>query len=213
VVKCSVEQHEAAFHGRMRLVGGADRMSMRFTLLEHTGDVGYRPVKAPALRRRHWSKPGVRAFGYRQGFRNLPANASHRVKVDFRWYSAQGEQLLRVVRRSPPCRQFVELANLVARIDRVAPTKVPGVVRYETLVSNTGKTPVTGVPVRLTVDGDVIDTVTVASLRPGEQRSLVMRGPACRRVAEVEADPDRMITESSEDDNSHELICGALGAI
>ena len=55
-------------------------------------------------------------------------------------------------------------------------------VRYETLVSNTGKAPATGVPVRLTVDGDVVDTVTVASLAPGEKRSLTIRGPECSDV-------------------------------
>lgn len=213
LVACSMEEHEAAFYARMSLVDGADRMAMRFTLLERSGVEGFKPVTAPGLRRWHWSKPGVSAFGYRQRLRNLPANASHRVRVDFRWYSPERVLVARAARRSAPCRQFAALPNLVARIRRVAPTKVPGVVRYEALVSNAGKAPVTGVPVRLTVDGDVVDTVTVASLLPGEERSLVIRGPGCRRVAEVEADPDKAITESSEDDNAHELTCAALGRL
>ena len=38
-------------------------------------------------------------------------------------------------------------------------------MRYRVLVTNEGIAPATGVPVRLTVDGDVVDTVTVGLLR------------------------------------------------
>jgi hypothetical protein len=208
LVECSFEDHEAAFRARMRLVDGADTMGVRFTLLERSGVEGFRSVEAPGLRRWHWSKPGVGAFGYRQGLRNLPENASHRVKVQFRWYSSGGEVVAHTVRRSSPCRQFVTLPNLVVRITRVAATTVPGVVRYEGTVSNTGRAPVTSVPVRLTVDGDIVNTVTLTTLLAGEERSVLIRGPECHTRAELEADPDKAITENSEEDNLHELTCG-----
>jgi hypothetical protein len=35
----------------------------------------------------------------------------------------------------------------------------------------------------------------------------VIRGPECQRLARVEADPEKMIAETSEDDNAHELAC------
>jgi CARDB len=210
LVRCSFAEHEAAFHARMRLVEGASRMAMRFTLLEQTGDDGAQRVNAPGLRRWHRSKPGVRAFGYRQGFRNLPENATHRVRVHFRWYSADGEVVRRMKRRSAPCRQFRALPNLVADLIRVSRSKVPGVARYQATVRNTGRAEATAVPVRLTVDGDVVDTVTIASLAPGERRSLVIRGPLCRRLARLEADPAQAIAESSDRDNADELSCAAL---
>jgi CARDB len=203
---CSFDQHSAAFYARMKLIDGADRMALRFTLLERTGVEGPRTVKAPGLRRWHWSKPGTLALRYRQVVRNLEANATYRARVDFRWYSAEGAEVERAKRRSPGCRQFLTLPNLTTEITEVTPTKVAGVMRYETLVSNTGDASVPAVPVRLAVDGDVVDTVT-SSLGPREAKSVVIRGPQCRRLARVEADPEKLIAETSEDDNADELTC------
>jgi hypothetical protein len=210
VVDCSFERHEAAFHARMRLVGGATRMAMRFTLLEETGAPRPEANSPGILRRWHRSKPGVKRFGYRQGFRNLPENATHRVRVHFRWYSADGEVVERARLRSAPCRQFVVLPNLTVRLLGIAPTSSPGVVRYRAAVENTGKGPATLVPVRLTVDGDVVDTVSIAALAPGEGQLLTIRGPECRRVAKLEVDPALAIAESSDEDNVFEQSCATL---
>jgi CARDB len=210
LAECSIETHSAAFYARMQQLPGASRMAMRFTLLEETGADTVKRVKVPGLRRWRFSKPGVKAFAYRQGFRNLPENASHRVRVDFRWYDAAGNEVERARRRSPRCRQFIELPNLVARITAILPTQVPGVVRYEATVRNSGKAAATGVPVRLTVDGKVVDTVTLASLAPGEVRSVAIRGPQCHRLVRLEADPEKVIAESSDEDNLFELNCAAL---
>jgi len=210
LVKCSVEQHEAAFYGRMQQLPGATSMAMRFTLLEETGDDGAAPVKGPGLRRWHRSKSGVRAFGYRQGFRNLPQNATHRVRVDFRWYASDGSVVSRARRRSRRCRQFVQLPNFTTAITGVTSTKADGVVRYDAVVTNAGKADASDVPVRLTVDGNVVDTVTIASLARGEQRSLAIRGPECRQLVRLEADPEKSIAESSDADNASELTCATL---
>jgi hypothetical protein len=209
LVECSIEEHAAAFSARMQQLPGTSRMAMRFTLLEETAADVVTRVKVPGLHRWRWSKPGVQAFSYRQGFRNLPENASHRVRVEFRWYAGDGTEIERAKRRSPRCRQFVERPNLVARITAVVPI-APGVVRYQALVSNTGKAAATAVPVRLTVDGDVVDTVTLASLAPGEQRSVAIPGPECHGLVRLEADPEKAIAESSDTDNVHELTCAAL---
>jgi hypothetical protein len=209
VTACSVETHEAVFSARMQQVPGASRMAMRFKLLEETGPHAIRRVKVPGLRRWRYSKPGVKTFSYRQGFRNLPENASHRVVVSFRWLAADGTLVQRTRRRSARCRQFVRLPNLVAKIQAVIPT-MPGVVRYQALVTNRGRASASSVPVRLTVDGKVVDTVTIASLAPGEQHSVVIRGPECHQVVRLEADPEKSIAESSDLDNAHELSCPAL---
>jgi CARDB len=210
LAECSIENHSAAFYARMQQLPGASRMAMRFTLLEETGADTVKRVKVPGLRRWRFSKPGVKAFAYRQGFRNLPENASHLVRVDFRWYDATGNEVERARRRSPRCRQFIELPNLVARITAILPTQVPGVVRYEATVRNSGKAAATGVPVRLTVDGKVVDTASLASLAPGEVRSVAIRGPQCHRLVRLEADPEKLIAESSDEDNLFELNCAAL---
>jgi hypothetical protein len=210
LVKCSVEDHEAAFSARMQLVPGANRMALRFTLLEETGGKRAARVKVPGLRRWRSSRPGVKAFSYRQGFRNLPENASHRVRVDYRWYAEDGTEVDRATRRSARCRQFVELPNLFARLIEEQRTSVQGVVRYRAVVGNTGKATAGNVPIRLTVDGNIVDTLTIASLAPGERREIVIRGPECTRLVRLEADPEQAITESSDADNAHELTCAAL---
>jgi subtilase family serine protease len=64
--------------------------------------------------------------------------------------------------------------------------------------------------VSLTVDGNTVDTLTIASLAPGERRSLAIRGPECRGVVRLEADPEKSIAESSDADNASELTCAAL---
>ena len=210
LVDCSLERHEATFQGSMRLVAGTAGMAMRFTLLEKTGRRPARPVAAPELRKWHRSKPGVRRFVFKQRFRNLPENATHRVRVGFRWYSADGEVIVKGRRRSKACRQFRALPNLTADLRRVVRSQVPGVWRYEATVRNTGRAGARAVPVRLTVDGDVVNTVLIASLRRGERRTVVIRGPRCGSLAHLEVDPDQAIAETSDADNSDELGCASL---
>jgi|SRR5215210_5224238 len=212
VASCSIAEHSAAFYARMKLVDGAERMALRFTLLERTGVEGDRSLRVPGLRRWHWSKPGVVSLRYRQGVRNLEENATYRAKVDFRWYSASGAELLRAQKRSARCRQFGALPNLVAKLTDIGPGKVPGVMRYESLVSNTGDAAVAAVPLRLSVDGDVVDTITL-SLAPHEARTVVIRGPECHSLARVEADPAKAIAETSEADNVHERTCASLARL
>jgi hypothetical protein len=206
LVACSFEEHEASFRGSMRRVEGSDRMAMRFTLMERTGTGGFKPLRAPGLGRWRRAKQGVVNFGYRQVVQALPENAIYRMRVDFRWFAPDGTVLLHLQRNSASCRQFAALPNLRVELLGTGPTKVPGVVRYRVLVVNAGKAAVTA-PVRLSVDGGVIDTASVADLLPGEEREIGFRGPNCTSFVAAEADPDEVIVESSEDDNADELAC------
>jgi CARDB protein len=209
-VKCSLAEHEAIFNGRMQRIEGSERMGMRFTLLERTGLDAYEPVKAPGLGRWQRSRPGVGAFSYRQGVRGLLEKAVYRMRVDFRWYSPEGEVVAEVRRRSASCRQYVDLPNLRPQVVGAAATAVPGVVRYSVRVSNDGPAAASDVPLALVVDGNVVDTVSVTSLAAGEVRFVTIRGPDCRRTVEARVDPDGAIAESSEDDNVHAVTCADL---
>jgi uncharacterized repeat protein (TIGR01451 family) len=104
----------------------------------------------------------------------------------------------------------VDLPNLRARVVGAVAAAVPGVVRYSVRVSNDGPADATEVPLALIVDGNVVDTVSVASLAAGEVRFVTVRGPDCRQTVEVQADPDGAIAESSEDDNVHAISCTEL---
>jgi hypothetical protein len=205
---CSVEESSAAFYGRMRPVPGAARMWMRFTVQEKQAG-GYEPLHARGLSRWHRSKPGVGAFGYRQTVRGLQPGGVYRATVSFRWYSAAGELVERTRRTSRACRQFDEMPNLTSTVEGYEPTKVPGVLRYLMRIANTGVAPAVGVEARLSVDDGVVDTVTIASLDPGETRDVAVLGPACASSVSSIADPDGVIVESSEDDNAHRIDCQA----
>ena len=209
-VRCSVARHEAAFHARMERLAGADRMAMRFTLLEWGGAGQFAPVEVPGLRRWHRSRPGVSAFGYRQGVRNLMENAVYSMRVDFRWFSPEGELLRGMRRRSSPCRQYAALPNLQAKVVGQTPGAMPGVVRYHVRVTNDGTAAASDVSVALLVDGDVVDTVGGIALAAGERRVVAIPGPECDRVVEARADPDDTIAESSEEDNAHSAECDDL---
>ena len=206
VADCSVEESSAAFYARMRTVPDADRMWLRFTVEEKHGGA-YEPLRARGLSSWHRSNPGVAAFGYRQTVRGLQPGAAYRAKVSFRWYSSSGELLERTRRTSRACRQFDELPNLTSTVTGSGPTKVPGVVRYLTRVANTGDAPAFDFDVRLSVDGGVVDTVTIASLEPGASRDVAVLGPECTNSVSSIADPDGVIVESSEDDNAHTVNC------
>jgi hypothetical protein len=206
VVECSVEEASADFYARMRPVAGSDRMWLRFAILERQGG-GYEPLRARGLSRWHRSKPGVAAFGYRQTVRGLQPGGVYRAQVSFRWYSPDGGLIERTRRTSPACRQYDEVPNLTSAVLGFEPAKVPGVVRYEMRISNQGSATAEGVEAQLSVDGSVVDTVTVASLEPGRSREIAVLGPACTGSVASMADPDGVIVESSEADNSHTVTC------
>ena len=206
VADCSVEESSAAFYARMRATPDADRMWLRFTIEEKHGG-GYEPLRAPGLSSWHKSKPGVGAFGYRQTVRGLHPGGVYRARVSFRWYSEEGELVERVRRTSRACRQFDEMPNLTSTVVGSGPTKVAGVVRYLMRVANTGAAPAVDFDARLSVDGGVVDTVTIGSLGPGSSRELAVLGPECTSSVSSIADPDGVIVEASEDDNSHTVNC------
>ena len=209
VKECSLEEESALFIARMGQIAGSDHMWLRFRLLER-GDTGFHVLKAPGLGRWRKSKPAVGAFAYKQAVRGLESGSLYRAEVDFRWYDAGGNLLQTTRRRSRACRQYDVLPNLLAAPIAIKALRQAGVVRYRVLVANEGIAPATGVPLRLSVDGGVVDTVTVPALQSAERRVIPIQGPACHRTVKVEEDPDGVIVESSEGDNVREVACSDL---
>jgi hypothetical protein len=206
---CSVEGRSALFVARMRHVSGSERMWLRFRLLEK-GDSGFHTLKAPGLGRWRKSKAGVGTFAYKQAVKGLETGSVYRVQVDYRWYDRDDKLIQTTRRRSAPCRQFDVLPNLAATPVESKSLRRSGVTRYRVLVTNEGIATATGIPVRLTVDGDVVDTVTVPELDPAERLVIGIQGPECTKSVKAEADPDGVIVESSEGDNAHEVPCSTL---
>jgi hypothetical protein len=210
VDSCSPAEGSAVFYGRMRAVPGSERMSMRFGLLERSGDEPYERVRAPRLARWRMSRPGISVFGYRQRVKGLAEDAVYRARVDFRWHDAEGEVIRRTQRRSRACSQAGPLPNLRARMGDSGPTATPGVFRYAVRAINAGEAAAEQVPIGFAVDGSAVDTQTVPRLEPGESRLLEFRGPRCQGSVRTTADAADGIRESSEADNSQTLTCDQL---
>ena len=210
VTRCSRALDQAVFHGKMRRVEDSERMAMRFTLLERTGTDGFQAVPAPKLGKWHSSRAGVGAFGYKQAVRNLVKGSLYRVRVDYRWYDEDGEVIARTRKRSASCPNETALPNLRVRIAGVRKTPALDTDRYFVKVMNVGRAPAEGVPVRLSVDG-------IARRHrdgPGDLRQGVEdrddSGSGMRDLGRREVDPDGLIAETWEQDNTHLLACQDL---
>jgi hypothetical protein len=210
LAECVHAQHTAAFYGRMRRVPGADRMGMRFTLLDRSGVTEPVPVRVPGLGIWRKSRPGRMGFGFTQRVRSLLDGHAYRVRVDFRWYAEDGSVIRRARRRSPTCRQFVRRANLTVEVLGAKKTATAGVLRYFVAVRNDGRVAATNAAVRLAVDGAEVNTKTVPLLAAGDESSLSFSGPACESSVQAAADPENAIPESSETDNTQTKSCAEV---
>jgi hypothetical protein len=210
VSSCSRVDHSASFYGRMNRLAAADRMAMRFTLLQHAEHEPFAPVHAPGLGRWRKSKHAVRGFGYRQRVRGLADGSLYRMQVDFRWYDEEGAVIRRTRRRSRTCNQVGPLPNLRVKIIDSAPTPIAGVSRYEVRVANRGAAAAQMVDVAFEVDSSAVDTQTVAALDPDQTQVLTFRGPACENGVKATVDPGGTVRETDEHDNVQALSCSDL---
>ncbi len=214
VSRCSAVLDEAVFQGRMRKVPGTHRMAMRFTLLQRTGlGPGYSPVAAPGLGKWRKSRVGVGAFGYKQAVRNLADGALYRVRVDFRWLDADRKVLAKAKRKSSTCPHRDALPNLRVRFVGVYHTPAAASDRYAIRVTNLGDASAQGVLTRLSVDGEVAASGTFGALAAKSSVKLTLRGPECKDFVQAQVDPDSLIAESVETDNSQLRACSALRSL
>ncbi len=208
VLRCSTgltaDARLALFRAAARRVRGTERMWIRLKLQERRGR-RYRTVAAPDMGVWRKSRPGVARFVIRQRVLGLAEGATYRVVVHFRWYAEDGTVLKRARRLSPGCRQAGALPNL--RVSRIGGRQVSGGFRYAVDVVNRGKAAAGPSTVRLSVDGDVVDTPAVAGLAPGETRRIFVNGPACAASVSATADPDDLVREVSEVDNTRSSGC------
>jgi hypothetical protein len=210
VLECSTgnapEQRFATFRSAMRRIARTNRMWMRFQLEERFGGRRFRAVKAPGLGVWKKSRKGVRGLAVTQRVLELGQGASYRMLVRFRWYDSSRKLIRSAKKRSRVCRQPGLLPNV--RVRSVSGTRIaPGTVRYAVQIVNRGRAPAAGVGVRFSVDGNVIDTRTVASLAAGTTKKVFFSGPVCSSGVRAEVDPANTIAESDELDNTRVAAC------
>jgi hypothetical protein len=185
-------------------------MAMHFTLLERLEAPDFEPVVLSDLRPWRRSKKGVASFLYTQRVTALRDGGSYRMRVQFRWYGADGKVMKTKTVRSGACRQPADLPNL--RISSI--TAKPGILQgntrtYTVTVQNDGAGDAGGVDVALRVDGGNAATGQVPALAAGTSASVDITGPACQGFVRAAADPRGKITETNEKDNALVTACPA----
>lgn len=204
-------QRSGVFEGQMRLVPGASRMQMRFTLQASTPERRrWTNVDAPGFGLWVGSAPGTGRYLYTKRVMNLLAPASYRVQVRFRWLDAGDVVVERTRRYSEHCRQPDPRADLevgAVGVEEVEDDEAAG--RYVAFVRNTGRTAAAPSVLSLTVGGVVLPAGRVLALGPGEGAYVSVDGPACEAGAEIVADADaeESVDERDETDNRFTRRC------
>jgi hypothetical protein len=201
---CEPEARAAEFEARMGEVGGAARMKMRFTLQARRPDRGWRRVAAPGFDRWTTADAGTTRYVFTRRVEALIGPAGYRALVRFHWVDESGRTVARASAYSRACRQDDHRPNLTLRA-----LSVEGEDTYVVLVANTGRSESGPFELALTVAGQDLGPIAVASLEPHAERLVAVAGPACAPGSAVTAtvDPLHAVDERSERDNQLTVQC------
>lgn len=197
----------AVFRGEMRQIENGPAMRMRFELSERVGRGPWQPVAAPGLGVWRNARVGISRFAYRQRIASLQPATAYRVAVKFQWHDAAGMLVQRQVARSPVCRQGGSLPNVrVGGLER-KPGPTPDTERYVVSVRNGGGAAAKRVEISLLVDGAEVDTRSSGRVAAHGRREIAFVGPACTGDVTVRLDPNGVLRELDERDNSRSFAC------
>jgi hypothetical protein len=94
------------FTGQMETVAGAHRMAMQIVVEEHTpGEAGFHLLTPGGVGVWQRSEVGVKIYKYVRQVTDLPAPASFRAIVFYRWLGERGHVLKHDERRTAVCRE------------------------------------------------------------------------------------------------------------
>lgn len=205
----------------MRPLAGTMRMEIRFDLLQrvaggtpttvHGGDLGV------------WVTPSDSTLGQVPGdvwrldksVIDLPAPATYRFRVEFRWIGASGHVLGSAVRISHRCRQPELRPDLAVTSLTVSPvTGHPDRDLYTAVIDNRGLTAAGPFEV-LFAPGNrtAVTTDDIASLGPGRSRTLSFTGPVCNPAdpPSVTADAAHQVDDFNRANNTATAVCSTAG--
>jgi CARDB len=202
---CSPHERAAEFEARMGKVEGAATLRMRFTLqVRRTGQKSYHRIDAPGFRSWTQAKPGATSWVFSRRVEALIGPARYRAKVRFQWIDHHGKTIANAKRYSRACLQPDHRPNL-----KVKALSREGKRRYVALVVNNGRTATGPFDFQVALGATLLAPVSAASLEPGAQRLVTVRGPRCKAGTTITAtaDPADLIDERAETDNALTIVC------
>ena len=138
VTASAAADRSVTFTGQMETVPGAHRMAMQIVVQEHApGEAGFHTLTADGLGTWQRSEVGVKIYKYVRQVTDLPAPASFRALVAYRWLNEKDRVIRTDERRTPICRQPEDRSKEPA-------TPAPGSTPGTTTTPAAGTTPATG---------------------------------------------------------------------
>jgi CARDB len=201
----------------MRPVTGTAKMQIRFDLMRRTkSGAPFKVVRGHYLG--SWLTPDNPTLGQRPGdvwivnhpVVGLPAPATYRFRVSFRWIGSSGQQLSSAVQTSSNCYQPELRADLLVRSLTVTPLG-SGKSAYVATIANRGQTAAGPVEVDLAGVGSVPQAQTLASVGPKSTTHERFVAPTCTPGANlaVTVDPSHTIDEYDFTNNVLTMPCPA----
>jgi hypothetical protein len=202
---CEPSERAAGFEARMGAVEGAAQLKMRFTLqVRKTRQKAYHRIAAPGWRSWTAAAPGKTSWVFERRVEALVGPARYRALVRFQWLDEDGAVLASTKRYSRSCKQPDHRPNL-----KVKALSREGKHRYVALVVNNGRTASGPFDLQVAVGETLLAPAAVASLEPGAETLVSVRGPHCAPDTAVTATADSLdvVDERSEADNVFTLTC------
>jgi hypothetical protein len=205
----------------MRPMTGTRKMAVRFELLSKPavavpfsevrgGDLGtwISPTDPPTLGQQPHD-----VWTVSHPVDNLPAPATYRYKVHFRWTGSGGKVLATRTHVSPACWQPELRPDLVVQSIRVAPVDgKPQMNSYTAVIRNAGATAAPAFEVAFTPGGSTSTKIKTVQRLPAHATSEVtFIGAACTAATAptIKVDPHRRIDEANTANNSLTAVCPA----
>lgn len=199
----------------MRPLTGTMNMRMRFDLMRQIKPGGpFTLVRGRLLG--SWISPQDPTLGQQPGDQwivnhpvvDLPAPATYRFRVTFRWTNVHGQRLGTATQTSPNCYQPELRADLLVRSLAVTPLPSGGDA-YVAVVANRGKTGAGAFQVVMAGAGATPQTMTVGALGPRSSTRARFAGPACTPGSNltVAVDPAHTIDEYNFANNTLTIPC------
>lgn len=209
-VAVGARERYAIFAAQMTQVAGGRRMAIRIGLRQRTPPGrGYRALSAPGLGVWRESSSGVHRYRYVKQVVDLPAPATLRAAVDFRWLDAHGRVIRRARRLTPPCAQPDERPRLILGAVTVVPGLASASDAYRVVVRDTGRGPAPSFVVAVAVNGQPAAARSVERLGAAATTSLTVEGPRCGAggTVQITLDPARQVQEAPGGGLARTLAC------
>jgi len=204
-------QRAATFSAQMNAVPGTRTMSMSFDLYEQTSaSSGYVAVNAPGFGLWQTSNRGIASFTANENVVDLPAPASFRALVHYRWLDRHGRVIRRTDRVTAACVETAPEPDLfIVRITRAPGSPPKTTMLYGVVVRNSGPGAAGAFEVAFSVNGTPLPDQQVTALAPQTATTVQFSGPRCTPGSTITAqvDPAGAITEPPDPSRTIAYTC------